>query len=182
MLLKTGFGLAELYAFTSYSLKYPAPEIITPDYLSFLHEFLNNHDLSAYEQTLLKKLAVSENLIEDLQIEYTRLFINDFPHLTSPPYESYYRSAGGLLNDETSDEVVSFYNRCGYSFQEKTELPDHIAIELEFMGLLLNDDMNAEYDEFLNEHFRKWFPFFKKRVFENSRHPFYKAIVEMIPE
>jgi putative dimethyl sulfoxide reductase chaperone len=180
MPLKTDLSLSELYAFASYSLKYPSAEVITADYLSCLHELLEEHEKSNCERTFLTNIDSPEN-IENLQIEYTRLFINDFPKLTSPPYESYYRSADGLLNNKTTEEVVSFYHRCGYSFQNSAELPDHITIELEFMGLLLNDGMDAEYDEFINDHFRKWFPFFKKRVIENSRHPYYKAIVELIP-
>lgn len=182
MKCSTEISLPEKYAFLSYSIKFPSKDIMNPDYISFLKELLHGCGQSACQKELAEKIELSENFLEDIQIEYTALFINNFPQLPAPPYESFYLSPNRLLNDKITDDVLSFYNRCGFSFEDIEELPDHISVELEFLGLLAEDRLTEEYNEFLNSHFIKWFPEFKERVLENSTHPFYKAIVELITE
>lgn len=57
--------------------------------------------------------------LQELQEEYTNLFISSFPTLPCPPYESYYRE--GLLLGETSQEVLDYYEKTGFQFFKEGE-------------------------------------------------------------
>jgi len=96
---------------------------------------------------------------QELLIEYTRTFINAFPKVPCPPYESYYKE--GVVYGESSVQVEKIYRSHGLIYDYKSEPPDHISVELEFLAL-------KEDIEFL-ERLKKWIPLFTKCVKENSR-------------
>jgi TorA maturation chaperone TorD len=69
--------------------------------------------------------------------EYTRLFINVFPHIIAPPYGSFYLEKEGLVSAKTTSEVLRFYHEAGFTLKGGLhDLADHIARELGFMGIL----------------------------------------------
>ncbi len=74
--------------------------------------------------------------LEELQSEYTKLFISDFPCLLCPPYESYYRE--GIVYGNASVEVGEFYRRHGLNFSFEGEPPDILSAELDFMAITNN--------------------------------------------
>ena len=96
---------------------------------------------------------------QELLIEYTRTFINAYPKVPCPPYESYYRE--GVVYGEASVQVEKIYRNHGLIYDYKSEPPDHISVELEFLAI-------EEDIEFL-ERVKKWVPLFTKCVKENSK-------------
>jgi len=160
-------------------MEYPRKDF-NEEYFYFLYQLLREIGWLGEEEVLRQRIGLSKDYIDDLQIEYTRLFINAYPTILAPPYESYYRSYGNFLNDVITQEVVKFYQKCGYRHNKSSEFPDHITSELQFLGLLIKDKLYTEYNEFLNTHFKVWFPEFKKRVMVSAEHLFYSVIVRLI--
>ena len=79
-----------------------------------------------------------ETLCEDLGIEFTRLFMGPGQHIS--PHESIFvevdGEAGGLYGAITV-KVKKFIETTGLVYDDAfTGLPDHISVELEFMGRL----------------------------------------------
>ncbi len=94
-----------------------------------------------------------------LQNEYTRLFINALPQVPCAPYGSVYLE-GRVMGDSTVS-VREIYRKYGLA---PNELPDHIAVECEFLGWLhgvaLNDPRAAEDYLAVLDHLKQWAPAF----------------------
>jgi DMSO reductase family type II enzyme chaperone len=125
--------------------------------------------------------------------EYTRLFINVFPHVIAPPYGSFYLEKKGLASVKTISEVLRFYHEADFSLKEDPlDLPDHIAHELEFMGILAGEESQASGNEkikleeiqmnFLSRFILPWVPTFCEKVAEHSRYPFYHYLSNLTKE
>jgi len=127
--------------------------------------------------------------LELLQGEYTRLFINGFPHTPCPPYESIYRNDNRLLGP-AAEQVSVFYERWGLACER--QLPDHVAVELEFMHALLVaqsaargpqvDDLTKVAATFWTRHLGRWAARFANDVLDHASHPFYRALAPMLSE
>src|SRR4030067_2524293 len=68
----------------------------------------------------------SEQQIEDLLWEYTRLFIGPYK-LPCPPWESVYTSGKRLMMQEAYDEVRGFYFEAGLQIDNPNIMGDHIG-------------------------------------------------------
>jgi TorA maturation chaperone TorD len=125
--------------------------------------------------------------------EYTRLFINAFPHVIAPPYGSIYLEKEGLVLVETTSEVLHFYHEVGFILKEDLrDRPDHVANELEFMAFLAGKESQASGNEkitleevqmnFLCQFILQWVPTFCDKVAEHSRYPFYYHLGNLTKE
>lgn len=124
--------------------------------------------------------------------EYNRLFIDGFPDAIAPPYGSFYLKKEGLVSTKTS-EVLRFCHEAGFSLKEGLhDPPDHIAHELEFMGILAGEESQASGNEkikleetqmnFLSRFILPWVPTFCEKVAEHSRYPFYHHVGNLTKE
>ncbi|NDY43263.1 molecular chaperone TorD family protein [Dissulfurirhabdus thermomarina] len=136
----------------------------------------------------LKKLArdlgldlpdVPEISLEELQTEYTRLFINSPEGAAAPPYASIYRHRAGFLYQEGHDEALSYYREMGFEPVEGPEPGDHIGFELAFVGLLLEEGRLDLLERFLGGHLLKWYPELAARLLAARPHPFYAALAQV---
>ena len=125
--------------------------------------------------------------------EYTRLFINAFPHVIAPPYGSFYLEKEGLVSAKTTSEVLHFYHEAGFTFKEDLyDLPDHITHELKFMEMLAGEESLASGSEkikleeiqmnFLSRFILPWVPTFCEKVAEHSSYPFYHHLGNLTKE
>lgn len=111
--------------------------------------------------------------LEHLQAEHTRLFINAYPHLPCPPYESAYKE-GTLLGD-SAEAVDRIYRENGIVV--KGEDVDHAAVELEFMAFLLalaDEKATATAASFFEEHLLSWMPKFAADIQQASNLDFFR--------
>ena len=142
--------------------------------------------------SLSKTLAgdSEEELLEDLAVEYTRLFVGPGEHIA--PYAAVYAGGDGtsLWNSETS-KVRYFIRASGFDYRpDFHDLPDHISVEFEFMQHLAARKA-AAWDEgdleeagrlrllearFLTEHLANWIPIICERITVEAEHPFYRAL------
>ena len=131
---------------------------------------------------------------EELVVEYARLFVGPFG-LKAPPYGSVYLDGERTVMGPSTMETIGLYEQEGLTRDEAFhELPDHIAVELEFMyylsyrrveALQKGDMVLAEAYRFKQEQFRthfltKWVPPFCTHIQEESDNGFYSALAECV--
>ena len=114
------------------------------------------------------------------------------------PYESVYRKEGrdrygqptGMLYGPSTAAVIRHYQQAGMQVsQDFLDLPDHIGVELEFVGYLYEQEANAWYaneidkawqyqqwrEAFLQEHLGVWISALAEKMAEYARTPLYRA-------
>ena len=142
--------------------------------------------------------STDDDLCENLAIEFTRLFMGPGEHIS--PHESIFvdmdGDAGGLYGAKTV-EVKKFIETTGLSYDEAfTGLPDHVSVELEFMGKLAGfesqkwasgDEDAARYcltvqKMFAEKHLLEWIPEFCARVIDKADLPFYREMARVTNE
>ncbi len=114
--------------------------------------------------------------LRTLQNAYVRLFINALPEIPCPPYGSFHLE--GTLMGVSTLRIRDLY--AAYGFQTR-EMPDHIAVELEFLHLLTHllpvGDLEVRQDHaFLLEHLRLWSPAFFEGVEVSDESGFYAGV------
>jgi TorA maturation chaperone TorD/Pyruvate/2-oxoacid:ferredoxin oxidoreductase delta subunit len=129
---------------------------------------------------------------EGLEAEYARLFVGP-GRPVAHPYESVYRE--GRLVGDCALAVRQIYAAEGLA-PESHSLPDHVALELEFMAHLAQREAEArlQSDEeevlaclrcqeaFLGEHLGRWLPRFCQQVLAGEAHPFYADLAQRTRE
>ena len=148
--------------------------------------------ISGMEAYVSQHRGDAEQLLNELRVEYTYLFINAVPHVPAPPYESCYDGAGRLMNEPVS-QVLHLYREAGLTVRDDYDaLPDHVSAELEFMFYLIQQGMKTSQsiieatdiwrkrqNEFLRQHLFKWVPLFLEKVNSNARIPFYRLLAQI---
>lgn len=138
---------------------------------------------------------------EAIAIEFARLFVVPGEQAVRP-YESVYTdtltidtstacspyfdpepTAGGLtgfLHGASANAVRDAYQHAGFSVEPGShELPDHLAIELEFMGQLLARGKTNEARAFLTAHLGRWI-FRCLEDIQQRASPFYRAVAKSL--
>ncbi|WP_225336077.1 TorD/DmsD family molecular chaperone [Halomicrobium urmianum] len=119
--------------------------------------------------------------IRDLRTEYTRLFIGPAGP-PCPPYESVYRDGSdsdglGPVMGPSTTAVTRWYDEFGVRLApDHSDLPDHIATELEFAAYLAKEGFDEYLDQFRDEHLTAWTAEFLTRVENETREPFYEVL------
>ena len=131
---------------------------------------------------------------EELSVEYARLFVGPF-ELKAPPYGSVYLDGGRRVMGNSTMEVIKLYEETGLVMDKDfKELPDHIAVELEFMYYLIYKEMEAleksekekalalgeTRNHFFNRFFSTWVPSFCKKMKESTSNLFYIALADCL--
>lgn len=121
--------------------------------------------------------------LDDLRVEYTRLFIGPGPE-QCPPYESVYRDGDddenlGPVYGPATQAVARWYDEYGLRLRDsRSAPPDHIATELEFAAYLAASEDDGTLEQFLDEHPRAWIEPFTTQLRENDPGAFYRALIE----
>ncbi len=158
------------------------------DALHLLDEENFDDCLRPFEQAII---GPSEDEQLAMVREYTRLFIDASPYVIAPLYGSFYLEKEGLDSGGTTSEVLRIYHEAGFTPKEDLH-PAHLAYELEFMGLLADQESRASGGgrirleevqmDFLSRYITSWVPFFCKKVTEQSLLPFYSILGNLTQE
>ena len=135
--------------------------------------------------------ALAQTARDDLVIEYSRLFVGPFT-LAAPPYGSVYLDDGRRLMGDSTIDAVRHYREVGIDMDPvHHDVPDHIAVELEFMSYLLHleqvaaeqgdesavADSQERQQTFLEKHLCAWVPTFAERIEPEAQCEFYRELV-----
>ena len=133
-----------------------------------------DHRVITYHQWRQVNQEKVDQLLDNLQSEYTRLFINAYPHLLAPPYASYYREK--TLFGKTTEMVLALYEHYNVQLSSHTsEMPDHIALMLEFLFHLTDHSVpSREIKKIVNDYYKWWVPQWVSRIEAHATLPFYR--------
>ncbi|NTV49579.1 MAG: molecular chaperone TorD family protein [Geobacteraceae bacterium] len=155
-----------------------------------LAEMLNSAAPDAVEPARQMASYCSASMPEEQLVEYSRLFLGPFK-LVAPPYGSVWLDASKIVMGASTARVAAFYDNCGLRLADDFhELPDHIAVELEFMSFLAfkgreaamaGDNieagrLSAVQQEFLDNFLLPWLGQFTASIVEDGESPLYQAI------
>lgn len=200
-----GFKLAEArasaYALLALALRPPVPDI--------LEQLISGTALQKYldicpEAGMIKKVASLTNAAASfksghsqrdpvlaLGVSYNHLFAGPGT-VPALPYGSIYLE--GRIMGETTMAVLQFYSSTGLAPDEtNADLPDHAAIESEFLCEIIWREMRSwEKNDlptaikwlevqiiFLKEHFGRWFPLFTSRLDSIENTGIYRPLLEL---
>lgn len=181
---------ADLCRFLSACYYEPAPEFAEEKLFdSMLVAATRVHPtLAAHARKLGEAFAAQD--LQTLLVDYTRLFLGPIQALASP-YGSAWLSAPAQTEDNPQPAVTELYSEGGFEVDgEFMELPDHVAVELEFLYLLLfnrnqafrsgnADELSATellQQRFLSEHLGAWMGPFAEAVGAGAQTAFYREL------
>jgi TorA maturation chaperone TorD len=147
-------------------------------------------------ESLLEELAAP---VEGLRAEYDRVF-GLVPARECPPYETEYHASGDAsYRAQQLADVAGFYRAFGLQpSRARPERPDHLAVELEFMAVLLMkkrlalaapaDSGMAEGAEvcaeaersFFRDHLAWWIPAFATGLCRKAGGGLYAALAQVL--
>lgn len=127
---------------------------------------------------------------EALLLDYARLFLGP-SHIIAKPYGSVWLEGGNTIMGESTMAVQELYREGGFDMSEAfREVPDHIAVELEFLYLLIYREneahRNGQHDaqaakaalrkRFLAEHLGRWAGPFTAAVRAGAQSSYYRQL------
>lgn len=167
----------------------PTAALLEEDCCASLVKLLENSMPDAARHAADAAQTVGTDL-ETLSVEHARLFIGPF-QLVAPPYGSIYLDDAKTVMGDSTARVAAFYHACGLHLADDFhELPDHFAVELEFMAYLAFKQQEAEVSgdqdeaahvvslqrEFLGRFLMPWLAQFTAAIIADGEAPFYQAV------
>lgn len=131
--------------------------------------------------------------LQALLVDYTRLFVGP-PAPLAAPYGSLWLSGHGSVMQESTAAIEGLYREAGFEIDEAlAELPDHVAVELEFLYLLAFKQAEARrtgeevaiagwdqlHELFLRGHLGAWIGRFAAAVRDNAGTSFYRELADL---
>ena len=141
--------------------------------------------------------GIWDNTLTELAADYLRTFLGHgySGHSAAYPYESVYASEKRLLMGDARDEVLALYRAAGLDKDDSWKEPeDHVALELEFMGVLAQRTAEALRDGqedaaiallrrsqgFLEDHLGQWAPLLADSMRNFAKTDFYQGLSYML--
>lgn len=163
----------QLYLLASGLFNQPIPQRLKTLH-DLLVELLSTVPPKAPWRETLVTLEPQLNYDEELETEYSRLFILAVPHVPAQPFGSYWLERDQRLLGTTSLEIEEMMMKYGIVIAKDTGLlSDHIVSELEFMAYLASLDEESApqtQQQLLEQHLARWTPLFTAAL--RAAHPF----------
>lgn len=170
----------------------PSKELFEEGCIATLADLLAPVAPDAAQHAADAVVAAGKSSLDSLAVEHARLFIGPF-QLIAPPYGSIYLDDAKTVMGDSTARVAAFYHYCGLHLADDFhELPDHFAVELEFMSYLAFKQREAEASgdkaetmrfvglqkEFLDRFLIPWLEPFTSAIVIDDEAPFYKSIAQ----
>ena len=148
-------------------------------------------ELAAHAQRLGDDFSAAGH--EALLLDYTRLFLGP-NHIIAKPYGSIWLEGQNTVMGDSTVAVEALYQEGGFDMSEYfREVPDHIAVELEFLYLMIYRENEAQHNgepqalqakaalrkRFLAEHVGRWIGPFTSAVIAGAQSAFYRDLAEL---
>lgn len=146
-------------------------------------------------ETLARRLgpAFAQQPLDELRVDYTRLFLGPVQALAQP-YASVWLGDRNQLMQAPALDAMALYAQAGFEVDAAfQDLPDHVAVELEFLYLLLwrANEARAAGDAaalaasaslrraFLEQHLGRWLGPFLLAMHEGAQSDFYETLAQL---
>jgi TorA maturation chaperone TorD len=131
--------------------------------------------------------------LEELLVDYTRLFLGPIEQLARPYGSSWLTGEKSPTQDPTM-AVRELYEQGGFDIDAGfQEVPDHVAVELEFLYLLIFKQIAAHragreselaslqalQSQFLSQHLGAWIAPFAAAMAAHAQTSFYRDLAEL---
>ncbi len=148
-------------------------------------------DLAATARRLREAFEAQD--LQALLVDYTRLFLGPIDALAKP-YGTSWLPTQPPAEDNPPPAVLAIYGEGGFDIDDAfQELPDHIAVELEFLYLLAftqkqarqvgNSEALAHAEQlqrrFLDDHLGAWIGPFAAALHAGAETPFYRELATL---
>ena len=171
----------------------PGPEFAEEKVFDSMLEAATRIDpqLAAQAQRLGEDFAAAGH--DALLLDYTRLFLGP-NHIIAKPYGSVWLEGGNTVMGESTMAVQKLYEEGGFDMSEDfREVPDHIAVELEFLYLLIYRENEAQRSgeaealramealrrRFLDAHLARWVGPFAAAAAAGAQCGYYRRLAEL---
>lgn len=130
---------------------------------------------------------------QELLVDYAKLFVGP-DELLAHPYGSVYLDGPKILMGDSTMDVIATYRDADFAISaEFKEVPDHIAVELEFLYLLCYNESLAEIEQrcedrdhwcsrrqqFIENHLGRWVERFCSKLRDNTEHDYYRNLADL---
>ncbi len=127
--------------------------------------------------------------VDALLLDYSQLFLGPFV-IPAKPYGSAYLDGIKVVMGDSTMRVRALYREGGFEVDaDFLELPDHVAVELEFLYLLCWRIAHAEADErsrlvgvkdrFLDEHLGRWIGPLAADIVAHAKTDYYRRLAQV---
>lgn len=171
--------------------KEPTKELLIDFLQAPLVEEENDIDrgLNLMNQTIRNNEERLDAYLEDLSIEFTRLFLGPASPI-AVPFASFYLSDSKRLMTEETIDIRKKYLEVGMAAKYLHSVPDdHISTELEFLAYMAQETMtlyekgdrqeaSQKYEimnDFLGNHLAQWAPTFAGQIIDDTNEEFFKG-------
>jgi len=158
-----------------------------------------HHSLGPNDKTISNEHSAQDLPAAQLSKEYLKLFVGP-GRVPCPPYESVHRQdrpilEKGLVMGPSTADVRHRYAEADLVLPKNfTDLPDHIAVEMEFMHFLCSEELKSieqgnpqdstkrrkMEQEFLKEHLEPWVERFADCVLKSTNSSFYRSAAGLL--
>ena len=148
-------------------------------------------ELAAHTRRLGEAFAAAG--LQELLVDYSRLFLGPVQALARP-YASVWLTGENVVMQDSTMELLQLYEQGGFAIDENfQELPDHVAVELEFLYLLTHQLYQAQAGgdtealqalqvlrtAFLDGHLGRWLGSFILAMHDHAQTDFYRELAEL---
>jgi len=180
---------SELYR--AFSKCYSPPEPGISEVLKQLETGLCATGSIAISQVIMMRSELNTSIsVDDLEIQFAKLFIGPY-QLLAPPFGSIYLDDKRQIMGDSTLDVVKRYLAAGLTVDEGFKNPpDHISAELEFMHVLIVEELNClhkgradeaaaslvQQSEFIDSHLGQWIDAFTGLTIQETELPYYRYL------
>ena len=174
-------SIAELYL--SFAAVFQRPNQDVSDHLEELIDLWSEvipeiDELVQKLSSFCHQFPPGEQRLNALWEHYIPLF--ETGAVEASPYASVYFGEEGLVLGKEAFNVKQFYATCGYGMGGKSEeLPDHLAVELEFCALLARNGQDEALKGFEQRHMFPFLNIILPRI-KNSYRPVYSEVATIL--
>lgn len=182
-------AIEDLCRFLSACYYEPTEAFVEEKLFASMHAAASRLDPALGELAAGLEQAFAAQDLQTLLVDYTRLFLGPVTALAQPYASSWLTGEKTLMQDSTMD-VLDLYAQGGFEIDESfQELPDHIAVQLEFLYLLNHKLHRALPEErqrlaelrqrFLRDHLGAWLAPFTQAMQAGAECTFYRDVARL---
>lgn len=124
--------------------------------------------------------------LDQLNTDYTGLFVNGFPTAKAHPFAGWYLGEGVLFGAEDR-RLRKFYSQYGVLIEDELVQADHILVELEFMALMCAEYIRTGEHrcyqalvEMTDNHMSGWIFAFLDDIHVKAESEFYRVLASVL--